>query len=423
MSRRFDPLVYRDPIPSRWLIHTLSPVVRHVVLPRVLRIRDVEIPAADLARLRDVLGSGKAAFLGPNHPEFMTDWMIDKEISRRISPLMAHWASYEVVNASSIAQEMWLRNNLISNAPGGTGRAYSVRWALAGHGVLLHPEGAPSGDCDAVGPLVPGIVEMAWETCRSAPGTPVFIVPLVWKLRFTRDVGRELLDEIARIEKALGFRSAGTVDVADRFAMLHRGILARSRERFGTQNGSPHTGDFFTDLAAHRSALLGELEARYGNTEGPLLRRIHALRRAILSAAAGGDESAREDRQTLREVERLSRFSDALARSETLTQEVIASSLKQTRLAFLTRGWRNVLHGAVPVAVAERIAHVRAPDPIAVHEVFARNGDETAARDRLLGELRARLQVALDGLNAEIAPQVDPFRRPNRLLVRTNIRY
>ncbi len=253
-KRRFDPLVYRDPIPSRFLIHTLSPLVRHVVLPWLLRIREVEIPDADLARLRGALGSGKAAFLGPNHPEFMTDWMIDKEISRRVSPLMAHWASYEVVNASPAAQAMWLRNNLIANAPGGGGRAYSVRWALAGHGVLLHPEGAPTGDCDAIGPLVPGIVEMSWEACRSRPGMPAFIVPVVWKLRFTRDVGRELLNEMALIEQGLGFETSGANahDVAMRFAGLHRSILARSRERFGARDETTPTGDFFADLTAHR---------------------------------------------------------------------------------------------------------------------------------------------------------------------------
>jgi hypothetical protein len=91
----------------------------------------------------------------------MTDWMLDKEVSRRVAPLMAHWASYEIVNPNPWAQAFWLRNNLIANAPGGGGKEYSIRWARAGHGVLLHPEGTPSWHGDAVGTLVPGIVEMA----------------------------------------------------------------------------------------------------------------------------------------------------------------------------------------------------------------------------------------------------------------------
>jgi len=89
-------------------------VVRHGVLP-LLRIRSIDFPNADVARLRAVIRKGTAAFVGPNHPEFMTDWMLDKEVSRRVSPLMAHWASYEVVNIHPVAQWVWLRNNLIAN--------------------------------------------------------------------------------------------------------------------------------------------------------------------------------------------------------------------------------------------------------------------------------------------------------------------
>ncbi len=104
MSARFDPRTYREPRPRPWLIRLLGPVNRHVMLGPVLRLRAFDLPAADLARLRAAVNRGTAAFLGPNHPEFMTDWLIDKELSRRVSPLMAHWASYEIVNGSPLTQ-------------------------------------------------------------------------------------------------------------------------------------------------------------------------------------------------------------------------------------------------------------------------------------------------------------------------------
>ena len=43
-------------------------------------VRHLDFPAADEARLAAVCGAGKATFITPNHPEFFTDWMIDKEI-------------------------------------------------------------------------------------------------------------------------------------------------------------------------------------------------------------------------------------------------------------------------------------------------------------------------------------------------------
>jgi len=309
------------------------------------------------------------------------------------------------VNIHPLAQALWLRNNLVANAPGGGGRAYSIRWALLGHGVLLHPEGTPTWQGDAIGPLVPGIVEMALEARRARPELPVHVVPVVWKLVFTKDVGRELSGEMARIERGIGLRDGSGLDVAVRFAQMQRGILERSRARFAPQAALPD--EFFGAQAAHAQALLARLEAKHGASEGTLPRRLHALRRAILAQAAAGAADAREDRRVLLEVERLSRMTRAGYGGATLTQEQIAECLKQARLAFLTRGFANGLHGVVPVAVAPRVAHIRAPEPIAVHE--------SSGAGELLDTLQARLQGSLDALNRELAPGVDPFRRPNVL--------
>ncbi|MFM8559276.1 MAG: hypothetical protein ACKOC6_06710, partial [bacterium] len=97
---RFSPLEYRDPAPLPWLVSLLGVVNRHLVLGGLLRFREVSLPAADRSRLRAAVNPGTVAFVGPAHPEFLTDWMIDKELSCVASPLMAHWASYEIVNAT-----------------------------------------------------------------------------------------------------------------------------------------------------------------------------------------------------------------------------------------------------------------------------------------------------------------------------------
>jgi len=190
-TRRFNPLAYRDPAPNAALIGVLGPVNRHLLLRGLLRLERFEIPDAELARLRGAVNPETIAFLGPNHPEFMTDWLVDKEISRLVSPLMAHWASYEIVNGSPLAQRFWLANNLIANVPGGVGKELSVRWALAGHGVLLHPEGTATWQADRVGPLLPGIVDMAWDAAarvrEQGDVRRVFTVPIVWKLHFAGD--------------------------------------------------------------------------------------------------------------------------------------------------------------------------------------------------------------------------------------------
>ena len=123
----FDPLAYRDPRPLPWLIRATGVLNRHVILPRILHVTASDLPAVDAARLRAAVHPGTAAFLAPAHPEFCTDWILDKEIAHRVSPLMAHWASYAVVNAHPLAQRLGLALNLIANTPGGAGRSCALR--------------------------------------------------------------------------------------------------------------------------------------------------------------------------------------------------------------------------------------------------------------------------------------------------------
>ena len=414
-GRRFDRLAYRDPRPWPALIHALGPLNRGLVLPYLLRVRRLDLPEPDLRRLCAAFRPGTAAFVGPNHPEFMTDWMIDKEISRRVSPLMAHWASYEIVNLNPSIQWFWLSNNLVANAPGGGGKAYSVGWALRGHGVLLHPEGTATWHGDHVGDLVPGIVDMAWEACRVAgAGNPVLLVPLVWKLHFESDVERGLLREMAHIERALDLPRAGGRAVEERFAGLQWNILMRRAEHFGFPLRRDPGVSFFDRQQAFAEHLMAPLCERYGRVEGNVWRQLFALRRAVREREADDPERAARDRRAIREVERLNRCVAEIYDRPTLTQEQVAENLKQIRSSLLIRGWREVLHNLVPRAVAPRVAHIRAPEPIAVHDRF-RPGPAEEPQAALLAEMHDRLATALDRLNHEIAPQVDRWRRPNPL--------
>jgi hypothetical protein len=422
MRARFDPRTYRDPSPRPWLIRLLGPVNRHLVLGPLLRLRRFALPDADLARLRAAVNLGTVAFLGPNHPEFLTDWMIDKELSRRVSPLMAHWASYEIVNGSPLTQRFWLANNLIANAPGGGGKAYSIRWALAGHGVLLHPEGTATWQGERVGPLLPGIVDMAWEAAQAlrerADTRPVLVVPIVWRLRFLADPSRGLRREMAHIARALSLPDRpGTVEAC--FAALMGGLLARQCARLGLpapaiDPAAPGEG-YFPAQQATLAALRAVLAADHGVLEEDPVRAQHRLRKAIRVRAARDPEGARRDRERLAELQRLHGFDPALYDRPSLAPERMAEVLKRVRSALVTRGSANALHNLVPVAVAPRAVHVRLPEPLPVHEAVAGGEHEAAAKARLMGELHARLQRGVESLRDEHAGADRARALPNPL--------
>lgn len=406
-AERFSPLVYRDPSPAPWLIHALGVVNRFVILPRFMKLRRFDLPAEDLARLRAAVNPGTAAFLGPNHPEFLTDWMVDKELSRRASPLMAHWASYEIVNASPVVQAFWLANNLIANVPGGGGRAFSVAWAERGHGVLLHPEGTATWQGERVSMLLPGIVDMAWDAAEAlaarADARPVWLVPVVWRLAFVGDVSSGLSREIAHIERGLELQTS-VGPLASCFGVLMCRLLLRQCEQLGLAapwlDPALRGRDYFAAQARVVDELKTSLAARYGELDPDLTRAQFQLRKAMRERSASEPDGVRRDRVRLTELQRLAGLDPALYDRPRLAQERIAEVLKRTRSSLLTRGFRNALHNTAPVAVGPRVVHVRVPEPLAVHAALAAcpPQGEAAARAALLAEHRRRMQGALDHL-------------------------
>lgn len=422
--RGFDRLAYREPRPQPWLIHALGPVNRRLVLGPWLGLRRIVLPDADAARLRAALDPGTCAFVGPNHPEFTTDWLLDKEISRRFAPLMAHWASYEIVNASPLAQRFWLANNLIANAPGGGGKAYSARWALAGHGVLLHPEGTATWQAERVGALLPGIVDMAWDAALAARAAhasrEVYVVPVVWRLHFAGDPAAGLAREMATIERALGLPAgAGPPEV--RFASLVGRLLASRCAHHGLPAPAFDPAAPGRDYFAAQSRAIGAIRARFTERNGELdasfTRAQHQLRRAIRRLPEHEAERARAERRLLQEWQWLEGFDPALYDVPAITREQIAENLKRIRAALVTRGLSNTLHNVVPVAVAPRIVHVRAPEPLRIVPGDAAEGAETA-KTRLLRELHTRMQAGVDALGVELSAEFDRGRRPNPLVSR-----
>jgi hypothetical protein len=302
------------------------------------------------------------AFLGPSHPEFFTDWIVDKELSRRVSPLMAHWASYEIVNASPAGRAFWLANNLIANVPGGGGKSYSVAWATRGHGVLLHPEGTATRQGERVSTLVPGIVDMAWDAATAlrarAEARPVWLVPIVWRMAFVGDAARGLTREISKLERGLGLpRSEGTLSA--RFAALMSRVLSRQRQRLGLASPRFPAADVGRGYFAAQEGVVTELRtalsARYGPLDPDLTRAQFQLRKAMRIAQRPIPRRCARPRKP--ELQRLAGFDPALYDRPWLAgARGRGPEAHERKPAHARPAERHPQF--VPVAVAPRIVHV-----------------------------------------------------------------
>jgi hypothetical protein len=395
---------------NRWLLLTGLPLVNRIHWLRDLPfvrgyfwLRDIDLPEADAGRFRRAVNPRTAAFVGPNHPEFGFDWMMDKELATRFAPRIANWASHHIV---ATAPGFWLRNNLISHNGGQPAVNFSVDWALRGNGVLLHPEGSVHWTAGRIHPLFNGLAEMACEAARRAGtrGRPVYIVPIVWRVRYVGDISAALHREMDYIERALGLGRTETVNVGARMRYLQDTILDRQMAAFGFESQRLDQADFFARQDAFRDWLLDDLLRRYPVEAAPTLERLLArVRRAIRDAARLSDteqdqQTRRQDHERAEEVERLCAFTRETYDEHALTQEEIAESLKRIRAALLRRGLRNVIHNFLPRPYGLRIVHVRVPEPIRVDPLRAAGDARYVAE--LVITVHDQMQACLDRMTA-----------------------
>jgi hypothetical protein len=412
--------VFVPPRPSQWLIRAMTPVNRAFMLKGFLGlrgvcdIRTIDFPESEQAKLASVCGEGKATFITPNHPEFFTDWMLDKEISARLCPRAAFWATNGVVNGlGSLAQKFWLANNLIAQIPGNSeaAREHSVDWALQGKVVLLHAEGAVGWHSNYVAPLMPGAVEMASEALKRGratdPGFQAFVAPVVWKLVFDRDVEAGLLRECAYVEGRLRIEPGEGLSLPERVYRLYETLLERDENDLGIEPkpDASFAGRHGLLLKAICERLAGLLALDKQPVEPSQLLRLarRKLRENKTDPGAPQIKSA---------IDRLSlnlRLGAYAFEGETVTQEELAEHIKRIRNDYCKGTLRDTLNRYVPRPAGTRTAIIRMPEPIAVHEF------EGTVEEALV-LLRGRMQEAIDGMNGALMAESrfrtypNPFR-------------
>ncbi|MFH1463843.1 MAG: hypothetical protein ABIO70_05625 [Pseudomonadota bacterium] len=419
-------LPYSDPSPARLMIGAMTPFNRLFILPLLLRVQ-VDLPAEERARFRRWVNMDTAAFLAPSHPMMMIDWMVDKEVSAQVSPLMCHWGDAPIVNANKLAKWYWTRNGLIAASGREAAEGYSVRRAIEGHGVLLHPEGIARWTADRVHEIFPGIARMSIQAVKTlrerGQDRPVYIVPFVSRLRFQRDISGGLHAEMTRIERRLALPEGAGLSVPDRFAALQVNLLKERLELLQHEPAEPVTpASFFSRVEAFSAALRERLVAVNGPQEGTLSQQVNRHGRALGSSGGDGAEH-RLHKAAVHELRRLYCLSPDLYGGRTLSQEQIAESLKRilreivdARLAGNLET-RDVLRKVFPRQVGPAVIHVRLADPIRVSERVTPDMDEAALTEQILADTHAAMQRRLDELKREVDAISPGPSHPNPLQI------
>jgi hypothetical protein len=408
---------FHAPRPSRRLIQLLGGVNDAIVLPHVARIRKIHLPEADAARLHIALKN--PTVICPNHPEFFTDWMLDKWLGSRFDPLTASWADPEVVNGMGAAmRRFWLSNNLVAAVRGEGLEAaldYSAANLARGHAVLIHPEGEVNWDNEALGALKGGCIQIALRGAAQA-GRTAHVVPLVWFIRFCEDATPGLQEELDYVQTRLGFRSSRVQGPAERMVELYQALLEREASRYQLDTGRPGQSflerfdialsDALKRLADHWP---GKLSVESGATPWQLARNwIRAARRQKAEIPA-------ELRHQVQTLERMLRLLPARGDKSHLTQEQVAERVKRLRSDWLQNTLRDQVARFFPRAAAPREVFMTVGDPVAV----AATDDSSAQIDIHLQSLGERMRSGIESArqaawNRTGAPvrYLNPFLHP-----------
>jgi hypothetical protein len=407
--------VFAAPKPSRILISALNFVNRWLMLGGVPGLRGVPLvgrlpgikgfsdirqwdyPKNDQDRLKALCGKGRAVFIAPNHPEFFTDWMIDKHVLSTASPLAASWATHGVVNGmGNLAQKFWLANNLIAQIPGDAEKAreYSVSWALKGHAVLLHPEGSVGWHGNYVAPLFPGAAEMGMEALKRgrAPdaGFESYVAPIVWKLVFLSDASAGLARECAYIESRLRIVTPKGASPAQRAYLIYSALLTRDEMALGLTAGES------APYRERQKLVAGALERKLAELlgiDGAGQADFQQLSRRKLRQLDRKDPQAIEIKQLSETLFRVARVGGFAFENPEISQEETAEHLKRIRSDYCAGTFRDSFNKFVPQPAGPRRAILRVCEPIALH-------DWAGTSEAAMAEARTRMQAALDEINA-----------------------
>ncbi len=362
----------------------------------ICNVRHIDFPEAELDRLKAICGGDKIVFMAPNHPEFFTDWMLDKHVTSLASKMAANWATHGVVNGlGRMMQKFWLANNLIAQIPGNPGpsRAYSIEWAGKGHGVLLHPEGGVGWHCNYIAPLYPGALEMAREALAEHPAGEAYVAPLVWKLVFNGDVTGALHKECGYVEKKLKIkRGNNRSEIAARVFNLYQVLLKRDEDKWqvAVKEGTGFRDRQLALTKALREKLCGCIDDSYIAKEQELLLR--GARRWMRENRDDPErKTCRDLVETIARHESLDEYAFA---NETVTQEELAEHIKRIRRDYCRGALKDTLNAFVPQAAGPRTAHIRIPEPFALHN---KKGKAVTLED-----IRQAMQKTLDEINKEV---------------------
>lgn len=255
-----------------------------------------------------------------------------------------------------------------------------------------------------------GIFDMAYQAYLKTEGKkPVYLVPVVWKLKFNKNINQELHQEIDYIENNLKLKYSFNKNIENRLLNLFKNILEKINNKYELNvlfyNITQYHEDIKTTLLSKLNYLYSIDENKNGNDRVKILTKI-------LRNSSKFDYIY--EKKVLKDFNKLLAFDFSYFDNEYLTQENIAEILKNIRIQFCTKGIRNIIHKFIPIPVSNRTAYIKVPPPILLNDIIQQHSEIDDIKNEALNKMKTSLQKTLDDINQE-------FVKNNKVIFYNNI--
>jgi hypothetical protein len=175
-------------------------------------------------------------------------------------------------------------------------------------------------------------------------------------------------------------------------------LSAQLRERLGVFGGK-----------------LEPLDARGAHQEVTLAYRalLSGAERFLRERGAGQGDEVRAARDLIKDLRRVLRLRPEMYPSAALTQEQIAEHIKRLRNDYCFGSVRDNINRFMPRPAGARVAHMRVAQPLNITQALAAGTESRPTTQAMLATLRARMQQALNEINAELQMRGAFIEYPN----------
>lgn len=250
---------------------------------------------------------------------------------------------------------------------------------------------------------------MAYQAYLQTEGKkPVYLAPVVWKLKFNKNINPELHQEINYIENNLKLKYSFNKDIETRLLNLFKNILEKINNKYQLNVLFYNITQYHEDI---KTTLLSKLNYLYSIDDEQGEDRVKTLTK-ILKNSSKFDYIY--EKKVLKDFNKLLAFDFSYFDKEYLTQENIAEILKNIRIQFCTKGIRNIIHKFIPIPVSSRTAYIKIPQPILLNDIIDQHSEIEDIKNEALNKMKTSLQNTLDDINQE-------FVKNNKVIFYNNI--